>query len=46
MSTLLVILQAPAEAPILRLAKGALEAEATRRGLSLIIKVDASADCT
>ena len=44
MSTLLVILQAPAEAPILRLAKGALEAEATRRGLSLMIKVDASAD--
>ncbi len=44
MSTLLVILQAPADAPILRLAKGALDAEAARRGLTLIFKTDAEAD--
>jgi PTS system fructose-specific IIC component len=44
MSNLLVIIQAPNNAPMLRLAKGALEAEAARRGLSLIVKADPEAD--
>ncbi len=44
MSTLLVILQAPENAPILRLAKGALDAEAARRGLTLNLQTEAERD--
>ena len=45
MSSLLVVIQTATErAPVFRLAKGALEAEATRRGLSLELLIEPELD--
>ena len=41
-SSLFVSIQAATDAPLCRLAKGALEAECARRGLTLTLQVDAA----